>query len=360
MRFGQDGESTVDLAVEVGFAGELVLIGGGVVGDLFEFFDERGVAPAAGDITSAVSRDRRQPGGKFFRVAHPPARLPRFQERILDDVLRFRSLLQHSVGNGEEGAAVRADDQLESLAISSDRGAVNISVSGVHAGVLTSLDARPRESARKIFCAERAAGALAEPPRYQIYDIGVIQNGDSSSEAFGLSTGMNGAINFGGNEDGAIVGSSMLNQGPGLPFIASVAGQLHAIPLPIGATEGVARSVNTSGWAVGTASSGLTIPFLYDGTITYRLADLIPSDSGWDLVMNTSSSAVGISDNGTIVGTGVQHGETHAFAMVPVSGVPSLCGLCHKRQQTLSLPCESAEYKRHIGHGDFADRCGPL
>src|SRR5437773_3339987 len=61
----------------------------------------------------------------------------------------------------------------------------------------------------------------------------------------------------------------------------------------------------------------------YDGKNTYRLADLIPPNSGWDLSMNTSSSALGISENGIIVGTGVHNGETHAYAMVPASTTPT-------------------------------------
>jgi Dockerin type I domain len=75
--------------------------------------------------------------------------------------------------------------------------------------------------------------------------------------------------------------------------------------------------VNSAGWVVGNDSSAFSIPFLYDGTTTYRLADLLPNGSGWDLSMNTSSSALGISDNGVIVGTGVHNGATHAYAMVP-------------------------------------------
>ena len=39
--------------------------------------------------------------------------------------------------------------------------------------------------------------------------------------------------------------------------------------------------------------------------------------------MNTSSSALGISDNGIIVGTGVHNGDTHAYAMVPASATPT-------------------------------------
>ena len=92
-----------------------------------------------------------------------------------------------------------------------------------------------------------------------------------------------------------------------------------AIPLATGTSEGSARAVNSAGWVVGDDSSAFSIPFLYDGTTTYRLADLIPPNSGWDLSMNTSSSALGISEDSVIVGTGVHNGETHAYAMVPAT-----------------------------------------
>ena len=52
-------------------------------------------------------------------------------------------------------------------------------------------------------------------------------------------------------------------------------------------------------------------------------ADLIPPNSGWDLSMNTSSSALAISEDSIIVGTGVHDGETHAYAMVPVAPTPT-------------------------------------
>jgi len=79
-----------------------------------------------------------------------------------------------------------------------------------------------------------------------------------------------------------------------------------------------ARGVNSAGWAVGTASSAYAIPFLYDGTTTYRLADLLPAGSGWDLSTNTSSSALGISEGNIIVGSGVYNGAVHAYAMIPI------------------------------------------
>jgi hypothetical protein len=150
------------------------------------------------------------------------------------------------------------------------------------------------------------------------YDIG-----QNMAFEVGALPGFNGALAFGVSNAGYIVGSSMLNQGSGLPFIWSDQGGMVAIPLATGTSQGSARAVNSAGWAVGTDSSAFAIPFLYDGINTYRLADLIPANSGWDLSMNTSSSADGISEDDVIVGTGVHNGETHAYAMVPVASSPT-------------------------------------
>lgn len=147
-----------------------------------------------------------------------------------------------------------------------------------------------------------------------VYDIG-----SNSAFEVGALPNANGALAFGVSNAGHVVGSSMMNQGSGLPFIWTQAGGMVAIPLATGTTQGSARAVNSAGWAVGTDSSAFAIPFLYDGAATYRLQDLIPANSGWDLSMNTSSSALGISDNNVIVGTGVFNGLTHAYAMVPVA-----------------------------------------
>lgn len=149
-----------------------------------------------------------------------------------------------------------------------------------------------------------------------VYDIG----GGSAFEVDALP-GFNGALAFGVSNAGHVVGSSMLNQGSGLPFIWSQAGGTVAIPLASGTSQGSARAVNSAGWVVGQDSSAFSIPFLYDGTATYRLADLIPAGTGWDLSTNTSSSALGISDSNVIVGTGVLNGAVHAYAMVPVVDV---------------------------------------
>ncbi len=146
------------------------------------------------------------------------------------------------------------------------------------------------------------------------YDIG-------SAQAFevGALSGLNGALTFDVSNSGFITGSSMLNQGSGLPFRWSQTEGMVAVPLPSGTSQGSGRGVNSQGWVVGTASSAFAIPFVWDGTTTYRLADLLPSGSGWDLSTNTSSSAMGISDGNLIVGSGIFNGAVHAYAMIPVT-----------------------------------------
>lgn len=147
-----------------------------------------------------------------------------------------------------------------------------------------------------------------------VYDIG-----SNSAFEVGALNGFNGALAFAVSNTGYVVGSSMLNQGSGLPFIWSQAAGMVAVPLASGTSQGSARGVNSAGWVVGNDSSAFSIPFLYDGANTYRLADLIPAGTGWDLSMNTSSSALGISDNNVIVGTGIYNGQVRAYAMVPAA-----------------------------------------
>lgn len=146
------------------------------------------------------------------------------------------------------------------------------------------------------------------------YDIG-------SAQAFevGALSGLNGALTFDVSNSGYITGSSMLNQGSGLPFRWSQGEGMVAVPLPAGTSQGSGRGVNSQGWVVGTASSAFAIPFVWDGVTTHRLADLIPQGTGWDLSTNTSSSAFGISDGNIIVGSGVLNGVVHAYAMIPVT-----------------------------------------
>ena len=161
-------------------------------------------------------------------------------------------------------------------------------------------------------------------PQNAARNVGIVYDiGQSMAFEVGALPGHNGALAFGVSNSGYVVGSSMQNQGPGLPFIWSEANGMVAIPLASGTGLGQAEGVNSSGWVVGTDGGAFAVPFLYDGTNTYRLQDLIPGNSGWDLSMNTSSSADAISENNIIVGTGVHDGATHAYAMVPVAPTPT-------------------------------------
>jgi hypothetical protein len=161
-------------------------------------------------------------------------------------------------------------------------------------------------------------------PAHAARNVGIVYDmGQNMAFEVGALPGANGALAFGVSNTGYVVGSSMFNQGAGLPFIWSDQNGIVGIPLASGTTLGQAQGVNASGWVVGTDGGAFAVPFLYDGTNTYRLQDLIPANSGWDLSMNTSSSAAAISENNTIVGTGVHNGETHAYAMIPATATPT-------------------------------------
>lgn len=136
----------------------------------------------------------------------------------------------------------------------------------------------------------------------------------------------NDTIAFDVSETGLVVGSSY-NGSISQAFIWSKTGGIQAIPLTPGAGFASARGVNSAGWVVGNSSTAYSIPFLYDGTQTYRIGDLIPQNSGWDLLTNTSASALSISDNGYIVGTGVLNGKTHAYVLTPVPEPASIFAL---------------------------------
>ena len=151
--------------------------------------------------------------------------------------------------------------------------------------------------------------------------------------------GRNGNLCFGVSEAGHVVGSSMFNQGSGTPFVWTASGGSIEIPLPPDTTSGSARAANSKGWVVGNAGGVFAVPFLFDGTTTYSIAELLPPDAtGWDLDMNTSSSALGISEDGVIIGSGELDGVVHAYALIPVSA-----------------GCNDADLAEPLGTLDFSD-----
>ena len=133
-----------------------------------------------------------------------------------------------------------------------------------------------------------AATATADP-QYQIYDIGVVQTGDTASQGFGVSTGgiavgrsfrsggtqaftwtLGGGIvglpNLSGrsfcvsnsaNDSGIVVGTGATTSfgSDRLPVVWQN-GVVSQLPLPTGQTLGDANHVNTSGVAVGSVNGG--------------------------------------------------------------------------------------------------------
>ena len=94
-------------------------------------------------------------------------------------------------------------------------------------------------------------------------NVGIVNHiGQNMAFEVGASPGLNGALAFGVSNTGYVVGSSMLNQGSGLPFIWSDQGGMVAIPLASGTTQGSARAVYSAGRAVGNPTSAFSIPFL--------------------------------------------------------------------------------------------------
>jgi uncharacterized membrane protein len=165
--------------------------------------------------------------------------------------------------------------------------------------------------------AGRVVGSGIDPNNAARNVAFVIDTATDTTYTLGGTPGRNGGIAFGVSEAGQVVGASMQDQGDGVPFIWTESTGMIEIPLPKGTSSGEARGVNSAGWVVGYASSAYSIPWVYDGIHTYRLAHLLPAGSDWDLSKNTSSTAMSISENGVIIGTGVHDGQVRAFAMIP-------------------------------------------
>ena len=139
----------------------------------------------------------------------------------------------------------------------------------------------------------------------------------------GALPGLNGALAFGVSNTGYVVGSSMLNQGSGsaVHLVGSRRNGCH--PTCVRHKSGLGARGEFS-----RLGGGKRFVSVLDSVSLRRNKHLSAcrshtSEPGWDLSMNTSSSADGISEQGVIVGTGVHNGETHAYAMVPVAPSPT-------------------------------------
>jgi len=82
----------------------------------------------------------------------------------------------------------------------------------------------------------------------------------------------------------------------------------------LGGLTSSAYAINNSGQVVGESQTTYdTHAFVFDTENMFDLNDLIPSDSGWDLI-----TAQDINSSGQIVGYGSIGGEQHGYLLTPV------------------------------------------
>lgn len=171
--------------------------------------------------------------------------------------------------------------------------------------------------------AGRIVGQATDPTNAAVTKGFYLDPGDGTATDIGALTdlGHNSAIAFAVSSNGLIAGSSSLNSGANLrAFVWSKADGMTEVPLLSGTSLGSARGVNADGWVVGNMSSATSIPFLYNGSETFALHDLLEpvSGTGWDIVNGTSNAAFDIGDNGVITGRGLLNGDITGFVMIPV------------------------------------------
>lgn len=122
------------------------------------------------------------------------------------------------------------------------------------------------------------------------------------------------------NDDGDIAGESYAFSNSGLRHACLWKnGRIIDLGAPPGRSESSARALNCRGQVVGWSfnKGQVTHAFLYENGQMRDLNDLIPPDSGWELL-----EANGINNRGQICGTGWKRSEQQsaAFVLQPVAG----------------------------------------
>lgn len=124
------------------------------------------------------------------------------------------------------------------------------------------------------------------------------------------------SLAFSISEDGKyVVGGNGNNAAP---FIWSTATGTLITGIPSVSSSGTLYGVNDMGWAVGNSGGQYSNPFLYADGASYLISDVISNGAGWNFTTTTSASAMGIANNGVIVGTAQFNGIEHAYMLTPV------------------------------------------
>ena len=144
-----------------------------------------------------------------------------------------------------------------------------------------------------------------------------------------MTMGMGGMGASGGqswfvNDAGQTAGQAQMPGGNYHAFVSgggSMMGRMNVDLGTLGGTNSIAYCLNNAGTVVGTAglASGMPHAFMVTNAMGMMvhmmdLNDMIPSNSGWELM-----EARGINASGQIVGWGMHGGRTNAFLLTPVS-----------------------------------------
>ena len=115
----------------------------------------------------------------------------------------------------------------------------------------------------------------------------------------------------------------------------------------LGGTNSYALTINQSGQVAGFGETedGLRA-FLYQNGELTPLDFLIPSDSGWQLMV-----AGGINDAGQIVGQGSYQGHIRAFLLTPVSSTNAQAKPRTRAMQRIRMQERNSERVRHTSAG---------
>ena len=144
-----------------------------------------------------------------------------------------------------------------------------------------------------------------------------------------MTMGMGGMGASGGqswfiNDMGQTAGLAQMAGGNHHAFVSGGGGMMGRMNVDLGTlggTNSIAYCLNNAGTAVGTAGMANGMPHAFmvtnalGGTVHMMdLNDMIPTNSGWELM-----EARGINASGQIVGWGMHAGHTNAFLLTPVS-----------------------------------------
>jgi len=148
--------------------------------------------------------------------------------------------------------------------------------------------------------------------RFRVFDLGVVDGNHNMVHAI--------------NNAGHVVGAALTDRRNVQAFVSN--GRKRVLGT-LGGVFSAAHGINNAGQIVGGSLTGDNEhfhAFLFTGNAMYDLNELIVDAGRWELVQ-----AVGINDQGQIVGVGLLEGEDHVFLLHPDKNT-------HRRRASRSRP----------------------